>query len=232
MKKYYIVYKVTNKINGKFYIGSHQTVNIEDGYLGSGKLVKLAIKKYGRENFNKCIICKCVDPKVMRQVETHFVRYHILKDKRKCYNRSFNGTGAMLGKDNAFFGKTHSDEFKEVLSQKAKLRVKDLNPFYGKRHKISTINKIKENRPNTDNCVNMLNYYLGLQKGWWCTPVGCFYSSGYAAKIYGVSKATIQSRCNNPDKIVKPNYQIPEKYHNKTWKDNGFYYVDKISGAD
>lgn len=48
---YYIIYKVTNLVNGKFYIGKHQTKDLNDGYLGSGKLLKRAREKYGNENF-------------------------------------------------------------------------------------------------------------------------------------------------------------------------------------
>lgn len=33
----FVIYKTTNIINGKFYIGKHQCVNIDDKYLGSGK---------------------------------------------------------------------------------------------------------------------------------------------------------------------------------------------------
>jgi len=232
MEKYYIVYKTTNKVNGKFYVGSHQTTKLDDGYLGSGKVLKLAIKKYGRQNFEREIICRCIDAKVMRIVETHFVKYHILRDKRACYNRSFSGTGAMLGEDNAFFGKSHTEEVKLVMKEKAKLRIKELNAFYGRRHTLSTKLKLKANRPNTNTCLNMLVYYLDKQEGWWCTPVGCFYSSSYAAKITGISKSTIQSRCKNADTLVKPNYQIPKEFYGKTWRENGFYYVDKITGID
>jgi group I intron endonuclease len=50
METYGYIYKTTNLINGKFYIGQHKG-DWDYSYFGSGKLIKRAIKKYGVENF-------------------------------------------------------------------------------------------------------------------------------------------------------------------------------------
>ena len=51
-----IVYKTTNLINGKIYVGVHVTENPYDNYMGSGDKIRLAIKKHGKENFTKEIL--------------------------------------------------------------------------------------------------------------------------------------------------------------------------------
>ena len=52
----YFLYKTVNKINDKFYIGVHQTEDINDGYLGSSLHLDRAINKYGKENFKREIL--------------------------------------------------------------------------------------------------------------------------------------------------------------------------------
>lgn len=49
-KKYHFIYKTTNLLNNKFYIGMHSTDNLEDGYFGSGKVLRYSINKHGIEN--------------------------------------------------------------------------------------------------------------------------------------------------------------------------------------
>ncbi len=52
----YLVYKMTNRFDGKIYIGCHSTFNKNDRYMGSGVEIKEALKKYGRKSFIKEIL--------------------------------------------------------------------------------------------------------------------------------------------------------------------------------
>ncbi len=56
MNKYYTIYQITDLISGKIYIGKHETNDLNDSYMGSGKLLIRAQKKHGLENFKKEII--------------------------------------------------------------------------------------------------------------------------------------------------------------------------------
>lgn len=54
-----VVYLITNLINNRQYVGAEKRYN--SGYFGSGRLIKEAIEKFGRENFKKKIIIGNID---------------------------------------------------------------------------------------------------------------------------------------------------------------------------
>lgn len=70
---FYGLYKITNLLNGKMYIGKHKTTNLDDGYMGSGKIIKRAIAKYGVQNFRKEWLMFCEDEEELNYMERVFV---------------------------------------------------------------------------------------------------------------------------------------------------------------
>jgi hypothetical protein len=92
----YIVYKTTCTINGKFYIGQHQTHDENDSYLGSGLLLQSAIRKYGKENFVKEILHVYDCKEDMNAKEAELVTEEMLKNPL-CYNLAPGGQGGNLG---------------------------------------------------------------------------------------------------------------------------------------
>lgn len=89
---YYTVYKITNKIDNKIYIGSHQTLNLNDGYMGSGKFIKRAIEKYGLNTFEKEILFVFNSKKEMYDKEAEIVNLQFLSEENT-YNLKVGGFG-------------------------------------------------------------------------------------------------------------------------------------------
>ncbi len=89
-KRYHFIYKTTNILNGKYYIGMHSTSNIKDGYLGSGKRLKYSINKYGKENFI-CEILEFFDSREkLTKRERELINIKLLKDP-DCLNLQEGG---------------------------------------------------------------------------------------------------------------------------------------------
>lgn len=96
-----IIYKTTNLINGKIYIGQasgKRSLSTSD-YLGSGKTLKQAIKKYGVENFKRTLIDIGENKKDLNRKERFWINFY---DARNCsigYNIHLGGGGTLSGKD-------------------------------------------------------------------------------------------------------------------------------------
>lgn len=114
-RKFHYIYKITrNDASSKFYIGMHSTDNLNDGYFGSGKLLWLSIKKYGRDLHTKEILEFLPSRSLLKEREKELVNQELL-DNPQCMNLQIGGYGGNLKK-----GYKWSDEAKQKLSETRK----------------------------------------------------------------------------------------------------------------
>lgn len=105
----YIVYKTTNKINNKYYIGVHHAGTKNGRYLGSGTLLKRAINKYGKENFIRETLFTYYTHQEAYQKEGELVDETKVNDDN-CYNIIVGGRGVPGGKLHPLYGVKQSEE--------------------------------------------------------------------------------------------------------------------------
>lgn len=157
---FYTIYKTSNKVNGKWYIGYHATEDLNDSYLGSGKNLKKAIKKYGEEAFFKQVLYVFPTKEEALQKEAELVTEYVVKDKNS-YNVKEGGEGGwshivyLAKNDKDWRDKRYENTSNQVkqLHKEGKLkgwkelgvRGKSIKGFKGKNHTEETKRKISEN---------------------------------------------------------------------------------------
>jgi hypothetical protein len=116
----YTVYKITNILNNKFYIGVHKTNDPNDSYMGSGRAIKEAIEKYGKDNFIKDVILI---------TENKNQAYELEKTLTTCFTEN-NNYNMKLGGVGGF---SEEDAWKGFLakSKKGGLKSKELGYSFG-----------------------------------------------------------------------------------------------------
>lgn len=159
------IYKITNLINDKIYIGKDTTS--DKNYYGSGVLIKRAIKKYGIENFKKEILEECVSNNELCLKEKYWIDFFNSNNLKIGYNISKGGDGGDTLSNNPNIeiiksrisnvrkGKKYEDlfspdkikQYKEKLSKQMskRLKGKTLEDLYG----IERAKEIKEKQSKT-----------------------------------------------------------------------------------
>jgi len=119
---YYLIYKITNKLDNKFYVGKHKTDKKEDGYFGSGLLLSRAISKYGQENFVKEILHECENEEEMNRKEAEIVNKEFIL-RNDVYNLMIGGCGGFSYINET--GKNIHENHSENSRKLAKLNFQD-----------------------------------------------------------------------------------------------------------
>lgn len=164
VKKYHFIYKTTNLLNSKYYVGMHSTSNLKDGYLGSGKRLRYSIRKYGESNFKLEILEFFSTREDLIKREKELINEDLIKDP-SCLNLKPGGQGGWcnlehqkkategankrrleLLENDLEFKKRYSEIFRQRMLKEYRegTRKPKLPNWTGKKHKPETIQKMKE----------------------------------------------------------------------------------------
>jgi len=162
---YYTIYKITNQVDGKIYIGSHKTKDLNDAYMGSGKYLKYAQEKYGIENFTKEVLFVFETAEEMYAKEAEIVNEDFLATENT-YNLNVGGFGGfdyINQSQKNLYGKNGNLGYGGENLEKGKTRIRTLEefdkisktlkegyrsgritpPFLGKKHTQETLDKLR-----------------------------------------------------------------------------------------
>lgn len=154
---YFTIYKITNTINGKIYVGAHQTTKLADGYPGSGSVLRLARKKHGNQNFKKDILFLCDDIDHMYELERLIVDKAFVSTPTN-YNMAIGGERAPTDRDNEdsyYFSDQHKKNA-DLARSKAVIKSQEL--------KKARIQRYYDKPKLCVQCNTAIDYYKKVNK--------------------------------------------------------------------
>ena len=134
---YGFIYLTTNKINGKKYIGMCKNTH-QKFYLGSGKILKEAIKKYGKENFERVILQECETFEELSLAEERWIKEYNAVEDENFYNLTSGGFGGNSDYLKEYWNTFTSEERKICRNWSKRNMIGENNPMFGKRHTEKT----------------------------------------------------------------------------------------------
>jgi group I intron endonuclease len=132
------IYKITNLINGKIYIGKDKSDN--PSYMGSGLLIRRSIKKYGLKNFEKSILESLDDYVSLCEREKYWINLYDSTNPSIGYNISEGGDGGDVFKNHP-----HLDQIKKKISQSSYTKGKKYEECFGNERAKSIREKLSKN---------------------------------------------------------------------------------------
>ena len=148
MERKYCIYKYTNQINGKIYIGQTcKSLSERAGVNGYGykkcTLFWRAIQKYGWDNFKSEILLDNLSQNEANQKEQEMIQHYHSAEKQYGYNLSLGGNSVY---PNEVVGQLISTKLKLYYSDISNRRYGEANPMYGKKMSEETRRKLSEMR--------------------------------------------------------------------------------------
>lgn len=147
---YGYIYKTTNLLNNKIYVGQHKFDEpfIDKNYYGSGTLLLKAIQKYGKENFKVELLESCDLKQDLNEREKYWIDKLNSTNKEIGYNITSGGEGTK--------GYVFTEEVRKIMSEKAKKRP----------HPPTTSNRVYIHKDIKNKCVNPEDLEFYLQNGY------------------------------------------------------------------
>ena len=106
-----VIYKTTNLVNGKWYIGKDE--RNRPWYLGSGILLRKAVQKYGKENFRKEILDNAKTKEDLAELEKKIITETNAVNDPMSYNLAAGGKGGHSWGN-------YPEEYQQIIKQKMK----------------------------------------------------------------------------------------------------------------